>query len=238
MKKAFQILFFAYLTLSVFTVQAQISVGFRGGVNIANYTFKSSSDKFKADKLTLLTVGVPVEFNFNKYFALQAELNFVQKGFKLNEEQSFPLASSIYIHYIYDYNLKVNWLEIPVLAKVKFRIPKLDVGLFLGPSIGYALNVKSAGATTTNIVKDGVIAKTSTEEGGFLRNWQHNRLDVGLNVGGEINYKRAYLDIRYQLGFIDMLKNTNLANPNSSHSYTRGLALTVGYRIWTKIKKQ
>lgn len=236
MKKTIQILFFLCFISNVFTTQAQISVGVRGGVNISHYRFISSSDAENTDKWPLLTVGIPVEYSFNKYFALQAEINLVQKGLKLNVEQKIQLDSTnqTYIQYIWDNKLKINWLEIPILAKVKFRTAKLGGSLFLGPTIGYAINVERTGTTTTNIVGNGVIKETSTVKRDLLGDREHNRFDVGLNFGGEINYKSAYLDIRYQLGFNDMLKRNH---PSQTHNYSRGLALTVGYRFWTSTKR-
>ena len=122
----------------------------------------------------------------------------------------------------------VNWLEIPILAKVKFgEADGVGGGLFFGPSIGYGLSGKQK--TTSSITINGKTTTSTDSETLNFKDDEHSRVDVGLNIGGEVTYHGLFFDARYQLGVTNMV--TSSSNNDDIKANTRGLALTVGYRI-------
>lgn len=231
MKKTFQITCFLCLFMSAMTTQAQMTAGLRAGVNLATYNFDYGSNLPSGVKgeqpsnATVLTIGVPVQMMFGEHFGLQMELNFIQKGFRFKDESTSPTAS-----FSFDIKQVINWLELPVLAKARFGS---DVGfgggLFFGPSIGYGLSGK--GTTTSTSTINGVSSTTSESDNLNFKDDEHSRVDLALNLGGEVNYGGIFLDVRYQIG----LTNMNTTNSSSSGSNiaarTRGLGITAGYRI-------
>ncbi|MFN8345963.1 MAG: porin family protein [Spirosomataceae bacterium] len=147
-----------------------------------------------------LQAGVSVQLGITQRFSLVSELYFMRKGGKLNENN--PLTSGAY-------NLRLNTLELPVLAR-------LHMGKFYvnaGPSIAFNLG----GKYTLGEVSDKVSFDNSPQ--GF------KRFEAGVQVGGGIAFpfrqKRIALDVRYNHGL------TNI----SSHKemYNRGLMISVHF---------
>lgn len=235
MKKFLQCSFLMCLILIGTRSHAQVSIGVRAGVNLANYkfTFGSStptSDQPNFDNVTLLTVGVPIEMTISKNFAVQAEINFVQKGFGTTIS-SINSSGSTSFSFSSDSKIIVNWLEIPILAKAKFGAAEgVGGALFFGPSLGYGLSGKSKSKSTTTI--NGVTTSSTNNETLNFKDDEHSRLDVGLNLGGELTYGGLFLDVRYQLGVTNMITGDTSGSSNDDvKATTRGLALSVGYRL-------
>ena len=231
MKKCLQFSFFMCLFLIGTISQAQVTMGIRAGVNVANYTFKfgastPASQQPKFDNVALLSIGVPVEMMISKRFAIQTELNFIQKGFGSKSSFSSGSGSNSFSS---NNKVIVNWLELPILVKAKFGAENgVGGGLFFGPSFGYGLSGKSKGTSTTTI--NGV-TKTSTNSTDLnFKKDEHSRLDIGLNLGGELTYHNLFFDARYQLGVTNMFSGDNTSS-SGIKATTRGLGLTVGYRF-------
>ncbi len=234
MKKFLPTLLFFCLFLSASFSQTQLRIGFRGGINLATYHQNSGSGILagtvitQPQNLTLSTVGLPLEVSFGNSFALQAEFNFIQKGFKSH----FDLTTTQGISFVSDSKLTANWVEIPVLAKFRFGSQQgLGGGLFIGPSIGYAINGRSQFSFTSSTTTTGMVNSSSDDSKLDFKNNGHSRIDFALNLGAEINFGGFFLDTRYQLGLVDMQTNKNTSSPSSVSVKTRGIALTVGYRL-------
>jgi Outer membrane protein beta-barrel domain len=230
MKKCLQAILFFCLFVSATLSQAQITMGVRAGINVATYHY-NYGPKFPAvaqtqpSSSTLLTFGVPVEMRLSSLFALQMELNFIQKG---QQSQSDQTIQNIRI--VSDSKLVVNWLELPILAKVKFGSDVgIGGGLFFGPSIGYGLSGKSKGSfsTTTNGTSSVTVSNKSLE----FKKDEHSQVDFALNFGGEVNYGGVFFDMRYQLGLTNMVTNSGTTNGLDLTVQTRGLAVSLGYRM-------
>lgn len=231
MKKTVQTTFFFCLLLSAMTTQAQMSLGLRAGVNLANYNFKFGSSLAGAEpdqpsSAALLTIGVPFQMTFSEHFAMQAELNFTQKGFRQKIDDTFQ-GTRIES----DGKLVVNWLELPILAKARFGSDAgIGGGVFLGPSIGYGLSGKST--STATVTTNGKPTTNSNSTDLNFKDDDHSRFDFALNLGGEVNYGGIFLDVRYQLGLTNMISDkSGTSGSGEFTARTRGLGITAGYRI-------
>jgi Outer membrane protein beta-barrel domain len=240
MKKFLQAVLYSCLFVSATFAQMRTTMGVRAGVNVATYAFKSDSPSpsgtdFPIKNATLLTVGLPFEMIFSDNFAIQGELNYVQKGFKFNFDFDLGQGSS----FKSNSTLAINWLEIPIMAKIKFGSPVgVSGGLFFGPSIGYAFSGKSKGTST--VTQNGLTTTSSDSQPvefdkktgpNGTSNGGHSRLDIGLNIGGELNVSGVFLDVRYQLGLTDMATGKTSTATTTETAKTRGIALTLGYRF-------
>jgi hypothetical protein len=227
MKKTFQITFFLCLFMSAMTTHAQMTLGLRAGVNLATYNINyGSSSSTKPDQpsnVTLLTIGVPFQMAFSEHFALQAELNYIQKGFQQKTDITFGNT-----RFVSDGKIIVDWLELPVLAKARFGSDiGIGGGIFFGPSIGYGLSGKSKSTSTTTT---GTVSTTTSDSKDLnFKEDEHSRVDFALNMGGEVNYGGIFLDVRYQIGLTNMVTNTSSSSDISAR--TRGLGITAGYRF-------
>jgi hypothetical protein len=231
MKKTVQTTFFLCLLLSALTTQAQMTLGLRAGVNLATYnfnfgsTFPASSQPNQPDNVALLSIGVPFQMAFSEHFALQMELNFLQKGYRQKSDVTFQNT-----RFVSDGKIVVNWLELPILAKARFGSEEgIGGGVFFGPSIGYGLSGKftSTSTSTTN----GVSTVTANSNDLNFKDDEHSRVDLGLNIGGEVNYGGVFLDIRYQIGLTNMVSSSSSGGSSDISARTRGLAFTAGYRL-------
>ena len=234
MKKFLATLLFFCLFLSASFSQTQLRMGIRGGINLATYHYSFSpslptnSTFNQPGNATLSTVGIPLEVSFGNSFALQAEFNFIQKGVKSHTEAKIQGGSLVI-----DSRTTVNWVEIPILAKFRFGSHQgFGGGLFVGPSIGYGINGHSQFSFTSSAPITGGLPNSSSDDRKLdFKNDRHSRVDLALNLGAEINFDGFFLDTRYQLGLVDMQTDKIVSSTSSISARTRGIALTVGYRL-------
>lgn len=127
---------------------AQINIGVRGGLSSSRMTkFELIQDITPAFKLLpSANVGIFVEIPLGTNFSIQPELNYLQKGFQIRESFNInqnsnlgfdiPLGGKL--------SLKNNYIEMPLLAKVKLGDAETPHAYILfGPSFGYMIDSKA-----------------------------------------------------------------------------------------------
>jgi hypothetical protein len=130
-----------------------------------------------------IAAGGFVNIGVSKNFAIEPEALFVQKGAKRTESGT---AS----------NLKLSYVEVPVLLKVRFAgaskgtvVPHLYAGPYLGFKAGCHLSATSGSIT----------ASAKCEDSPF--DFKVKSTDFGATFGGGVDVGRAIIDVRYDLGF-------------------------------------
>ncbi|RMG17770.1 MAG: PorT family protein [Bacteroidetes bacterium] len=196
---------FAGLFLLVAPAFAQLSIGPRIGTTFTKVDL--TDERFDVTANPGMTAALMVEWEVNKHFSLQPEILWNQRKY----EQAYAGVSRSY---------SLNYLEIPVLAKVKFGPENFRFFLQGGPTYSYALDgmYQSANESNENEVIFG--------EDNFSRN------EIGVQLGGGLAVKagmgRIVADVRLGAGFT---KNQDLmANSVFTQRY-RGLMASVGYVI-------
>jgi hypothetical protein len=179
--------------------------GFRlqGGVGISTLYFKNQDDNYDNLKTKIKVggfAGVGYEKRFGKVFALQPELNYVNKGSKreFTDPPNGGQMSKV--------KLNMHMLEVPVLAK--FYIGD-NFNIYVGPAFSFLLGAKNKSTffnpagekigddQSVNIMKD----KYADADG----NHYFNRFDVGLNAGLEfVTNKGFFVGGRIDQGFMDL----------------------------------
>lgn len=141
-------------------------------------------------------------FDVTGPFALQPELNYVQKG-----AESESGGSTV--------TTKLNYIELPILAKIQTPSAGLvSPSVFLGPSA--ALNIKAeqeVGSSTSDIDDD-------------IRGFDLGAV-FGVGVDANVGVGTLLVDARYSLGLIDISDDDDLAEEPSLRN--QGFMLTVGY---------
>ena len=205
---------------------AQSTLAVKAGANFARYQFEYGSavpvsQQIPTYPFIFPAIGVLLEIPLTNYFALQTEVNFIQKGF---------LASpSLYT----TSKVTVNWLETPFLAKIKFKLKEGTTGsVFFGPSLGYGLGIRIRTQTTVTI--NGKTTKETKDKSQSFTEAHHNQLDFSWNFGGEISNQNFFLDARYQLGMSNMITHSPLGSYEEK-AYNRNFIVTVGYRLPFKL---
>ena len=166
-------------------LQAQTTLGVKGGINIATVDTNVSDISDLVDSKTGFVGGVFVTLGLGSLFALQPELLYSQKGFQVEESgQSTQLGT--------------NYIEIPVLLKAQFKLAMLRPAVYAGPVVSF-----ETGCTVS--VSD-ISVNCSDDEGFVDRKKNEWGAVFGANLDFIVGPVILILDARYQLGL------TNLAD--------------------------
>lgn len=172
--------------------------GIKAGVNLADQSVSAEGLSVDLSSKTGIIGGAFVAFSAGPRLSIQPELLFSQKGSKLS------LFGS-------EAKTKMDYLEIPVLLKLKLGLPTAPTApfLFAGPSFGILASAKQeALGMEEEDVKD---AFKST--------------DVGLAFGAGLDAGKITLDARYTLGVTDIDEASGVSTKNNT------ITLMVGYYL-------
>jgi hypothetical protein len=152
---------------------AGIQFGLKIGGNIAKPTGADAQDPLATLKSRVgFTGGIFLAFNFGSVLSIQPEILYTMKG-----------AGYVALDDSYTDKLYANYIEIPVLLKLKLALPVVQPFIFAGPSVGFKLSEK--------LERDGVPLTDV-----ILKNNDYGAVfGAGLNVG-----RNFMLDVRYSLG--------------------------------------
>lgn len=205
---------------------AQSKIGLRAGINLANVSALQEDFNPTLDpkSITGLNIAVFTELGISERFAIQPEINFLQKGTQVNGKD-IEGNSEVGV------KMRVNYLEVPVLAKLKLGADKkLRAYAMLGPSIGYALSGK--GTVTIDGVKvtEKIEFDKDMDDGVKDQRWD---LSGVAGLGGMLSLGSGdlLLDFRYALDFTDFVKFKDAKPTGHKKSYNRGLGISLGYQV-------
>lgn len=236
MKTFYKALFTLIIAAACHTsTNAQAFWGVYGGMNTANLKlsdWKTPVDPFdqqpKITGIRRLTFGVICELPLSDYLFLQPELAFTQKGGILKIDSGYSdITGGGTLTYQTVNNLDLNYLQVPLLLKVRFQInnpqplyPRegsgrpLFVELYAGPVFNYLISPSAKYSQTineqntlTNIDTSYKIKTTGTQKG--LKSMDFSAA-LGANIKWRVNKKTyLYLDLRYSMNFMN-INNTML----------------------------
>lgn len=212
MKLHFFILIPMILLVS-FASRAQTNFGLTLGGTYSNVTAKSSGLSLSLKPKMGITVGLFADVSLSNNLSFQPALNFVQKGFKLKQDDVKAIAS-------------YNYLELPL--NILYKIQK-DQGFFIGagPSIAYGLSGKEK-------YNDSQSSENTKVKFGSGEN-DVKPFDFGINALAGYKFENGFLfSVNYNLGL------SNIQNGNSDEMGTvknRYFALKIGYSFNNKKHK-
>ncbi len=222
--KTIKFLFTAFAVFGTIGAFAQSAIGLRGGINIANVTEVQELGDLSPKSITGLNLGVYAELGLSPLLAIQPELIFLQKG---SQVEGLDLEENTDVHV----KMVINYLEVPVLAKVRFGTEKFKGYAVAGPSIGYALGGKGSFTIDGVKVTDDIEFDNDLDDDGVKdRRWDYSAV---VGVGGlyAVGPGSIVLDVRYQHDFTDFSKFKNDEPSGYKKTFNRGVALSVGYQI-------
>jgi hypothetical protein len=185
---AFSAALAAGLTLLTGTASAlDFGAGPLFGVNLGNASVEGiGGEDIKTEMLTRFAFGARAEFGVTSPFSLLLEPQYLQRG--------AAAKSHIFVPGLIDTTIQIdnrlNYLELPILAKAKFGSTKAHAYAFAGPSLGIFLNGE---AKTEGETKDADSTSAFNLSG-----------DIG--VGGSYQVQEfIYLnaDARYSMGLLN-----------------------------------
>ena len=147
--------------------QNQFRLGLKVGISIPNLKSSGNNPVSKGwSSRQGPYTGVIAEMQIAKRFYLQAELNYSSQGGKKNGVQAIPTSSFTayfppnttippYVYADYSSEVKLNYMELPVLLKIEFQVGH-KISLFIngGPYAGYLLAAKDVTRDSSNIYLD------------------------------------------------------------------------------------
>jgi Outer membrane protein beta-barrel domain len=235
MKKILSVVFICFTVFQSLFAQ-KIGIGVRANFHFANFNLPQSvNDAFTQfggiNNLTAVGAAIPVEIGLSDMFSIQAEVMYLQKG--------FTLTTNILGLATYEGNQKVNYLEIPLMAKLNFLADApFNISILAGLSFGYALSGRTY--SKAMVITSG-IAQITDDPVDFK---DFNRFEIGAHLGVNLGFKvgsgKLILDGRYLLG-LTKLNNAaidlgNIPNspttPNSTSNdviKNRGFSVGLGY---------
>jgi hypothetical protein len=203
--------------------QAQISIGVRAGANLANVSLSDTTDLEIGEPKTRIgsILGAVLEMGITEKLAIQAEPSFIQKGWRVKESTEL-LGQSFKI----DGNYTFNYIDVPILAKLRFNGENTGLYAFAGPTFGYMISGKYKLTTEFAGQKE-----TEEEKLDFDEEEGINRFDVGatLGAGFQLNLGggRLFFDARYNLGLSNIADEDEVEDEFTIRN--KGIGLSVGY---------
>lgn len=206
---------------------------------------KSYDDKSSNNFVFGILGGLALNIDISKRISIQTELLYIQKGMS---------TSHFYPYYTYacggvfrsgEYNVKYNFLEIPLLVKLTFG-NKLKYYFAAGPYFGYAVNGKytfeNADLSYAAQNSSGKIIFVEFTEENSKNGRPHdphyyNQLDVGgyvsIGVAKALGMGTLAIDFRFGMGFIDYYKTENFKCVMDEYEpfFNRNFNLSVAYFI-------
>lgn len=192
MKKIFSILLVAICLFMAIPTQAQIKLGVKGGLNLANVDFKGLKDNVKAENMNGFFIGPMVDINIPIVgLGLDGSLLYAEKGTKFtysNETISNETTN------------KQKTIEVPINLKYSIGLGSLaSVFLAAGPNFSFDINSDNL---TTDLLN---IANTTMQ--GSTPSINRKNAEVSLNIGGGVKLlKHLQVGLNYNLPLSDSAK--------------------------------
>lgn len=204
----------AILSLTIGTISAQdkaadkrdqLVFGIKAGMNVSNVWDEQGAD-FVADPKLGAAGGVFLAVPIGKYFGVQPELLFSQKGFK---------GGGVLLGFPYSFTRTTSYLDVPILVQFK---PIEYFTLLAGPQFSYLLKEKNVYTFGSN---------SSEQEQAFSNEDVRNNI-LGFVVGADVTVKAFVVSARAGWDFQNNNKNGVSTTPRYKNQF---LQLTIGFRI-------
>ncbi len=154
---------------------ANIQFGIKAGGNMAKPIGADAQDPLATLKSKVgFMGGIFLAFNFGKVVTIQWEALYTMKG-----------ANYVALDDSYTDKLYSDYIEVPLLLKIKIPLPVIQPFVFAGPTVGFKLNEK--------LMSNGEEIPLTEA---LLKNNDYGAIfGAGLNLG-----RNFMLDVRYSLG--------------------------------------
>jgi len=206
---------------------SQTEVGAKAGATFSDITTKGlnlGKGFLEPQMIAGPTAGLYAEVPLGHGFYFAPELNYSQKGFKVQESMDldvFGLTLPIGAEAI----TRLDYIDMPLTLKYKFGGDRLQAYVKAGPTLGYA--VSGHVTTRINSIIDIRIAETNLNTQGDL----YNAFELGGLVGAGLEVPTAsgkfFVDASFSQGFSDILNEPVV----DLRVHNRAFGLGIGYAI-------
>ncbi len=218
-------------SVSLSTTQAQIAVGVRAGLNLANLRLvDENGQKQDTEALPRFQIGLTVDIPLASDFYLQPTALYSGKGFK--QDGGWLAASGN------EFKAKAAYVEVPVnvLYKPRVGIGNLVVGA--GPYVGYGTGGKweaegqiLVGDIVLSENQGDVIFKKDVMDGEFGNYLYGKPWDYGANIlVGYAFLRQLTVQLNAQFGIADLKPEVGGTTRDGS-ARNQAYGISVGYRF-------
>ncbi len=240
---------FYFIMLLIFYLpsSAQISIGGKAGISIPN--LKGSNDKSKGYESRLdVYGGLIANFPLTPGLSLQPEINFSPQGGERKGMQQIPsdaikeiiLPPGVNLYANFKSTTSLNYLEIPVLAKLSFG-NSLKYYAALGPHIAFLLKAKTKTTGSSQLYLDEAGSILLVQNGtpfpaiDFTNTTDIKesikKINAGVQFGVGIDYPAGPGNIFLEGRAIIGLTNIQTHPEEDGKNKTGSLAAAIGYLI-------
>ncbi|MCD4772302.1 MAG: PorT family protein [Bacteroidales bacterium] len=213
-----KIIILLVVLIPFFVISQEIHYGLSVGFNMAKYL--GDADKFANDLSNELNqiedfsdfsfenksrtgfgIGFFIDYQINKSLSIQPEIQYIQKGTNFSGDGIISVDDG-YNNYTFrvqeDMIMQIDYVDLNVLAKYLFGTENIKPYLIAGPGISYLVSSRMKVKVKIEDESDS----ESEKYDGF------KNLDVNFNLGVGLDFAETLrADIRYQFGFIPVLKD-------------------------------
>jgi hypothetical protein len=236
--------FFLFAANTSVNAQSPIYLGLKGGVSIPNLSAGGGNPVSSGySSIEGPYFGIFGDFGITHHFSIQAELNYSAQGGKKNGQQAIPSGEFAppgtpglppYFYANYDSKARLNYLELPILAK--FTFPIGGAWKFLvdaGPYVGYLMKGKNVTSGSSPVYEDQGETTPVTPAEPFDSTEsitsQIHRFNFGIQGGIGLEYflKHCgyfYLQVGGNYGFMNIQKGTE-----NGKNQTGAATAAIGY---------
>ena len=196
-------------TLFIGTAQSQLSVGFKGGLTLANISFDvphgiSADYAIGGHAAVFLKSGKGL-------FTFQPEFMYIQKGARINSTSDASYEQ-----------ITMNYFDVPLLLRVTIGIKIVEVYINLGPYGGYWFSGKTKEYSYNDTQGKWVTDKKSHD---FT---DHDvRYDAGIVGGVVVKVLMFLFEVRYGHGFIDVYDSESNNNKDQNRYFNFSLGIQI-----------
>lgn len=216
--------FFILMLISGLTLnsRAQMYLGAKAGLNLATFSGSDKPDDLKM--LPGLNAGLFGTIPVNEMFAIQAEVNFEQKGSGAKDATD---QFNDYLVHTSDWKWVLNYITVPVLAKATLG-QTTQFNLYLGPYAGFLMSAKMKGTAEYENQINPDESYTEEVDDDIKDSFKGFDYGVTMGVGVKVPLSQQLSftgDVRYNHGF------AKLDSDGESKMYNSAIGISVGVAV-------
>lgn len=194
------------LIINASTAQSGFAFGLKGGANYSNQ-YDSKNNDVSAEPKFGLAAGAFLAIPLGKYFGVQPEVLFSQKGFK---------ATGKILGSPYDLTRTTNYIDVPLMLAIK---PVEFITIVGGPHYSYLIKQK-------DVFSNNVFTSEQTK--------QFDNEDIRKNIFGfiggvDINVKSVVIGLRAGWDVQNNNGDGTTTTPRYKNAWTQA---TLGFRLY------
>ncbi|EHQ26661.1 porin family protein [Mucilaginibacter paludis] len=196
-----------FLVASLFiagAVNAQVKLGIKGGLDVSNI-IKTNDDNFSTSYKAGFNAGVTVEIPIVSPLSIAPEIVFAQKGYKAKTS-------------IGDFTQTTNFIDIPILAKVKLAE---GLNVVIGPQVSFLTSTTN---TYTNGFSTTIQKQYNDDSDNFRKNLIAGVVGLSFDLSKSVDFHARYA--------LDLQKNNENGTSQTPQYRNQVFQFGLGFKIY------